>query len=673
MTSLSESLRPAIDERPSHPKYRPDIDGLRAIAVLSVVAFHAFPSLVKGGFVGVDVFFVISGFLISGIVFRGLETNNFSFLDFYTRRANRIFPALCIVLASSWIVGWFVLLADEFMQLGKHIAGGSVFISNFILRGEAGYFDNSADTKILLHLWSLGIEEQFYLIWPLMVWATFKTRLTALPLILLIGSISFALNITSVQTDPVGVFYSPQTRFWELLTGSFLAYITMNKDQLFPTWRGASGPGIRNLQSLTGITLLVTAFSLTTKDNQFPGWWALLPTTGAALVIAAGPFAWFNRVVLSNRLLVWFGLISFPLYLWHWPLLSFIYIIEGGAVTTATKILAVVIAVALSWLTYQYVERPLRFGGGGNRKAIALTVLITICGLAGYITYVNDGFKFRLSDRIEFTEYFENSLPERKYFQTINIKENFRVDCDFYDAAQYLKGNATNIPVKGINKNCYQKQLSDNKSLFIWGDSHAQQLYSGLKSALPKNWETLQVASSGCPASPDSPKPSQTNFCDQSNWFAIEQIKQLTPNVVIVGQNANHDPETLRRIVKTLKAAGVKRVILTGPTPHWTVDLPKTIAKSLWSHTPRRTFIGLDKSVLKNNTLLKNELGGSGAIYADIIDLFCNEDGCTTYLGDDIKTGITSWDYGHLTPIASEYLAKNLLVKLITADDSEIK
>jgi hypothetical protein len=150
----------------THPKYRADIDGLRAVAVLAVVGFHAFPNLVKGGLVGVDIFFVISGFLISTIIFDSLERNSFSFLEFYSRRIRRIFPALLLVLIASFSFGWFTLLADEYKQLGKHIAAGAGFVSNFVFWNESGYFDNTADTKPLLHLWSLGIEEQFYIVWP---------------------------------------------------------------------------------------------------------------------------------------------------------------------------------------------------------------------------------------------------------------------------------------------------------------------------------------------------------------------------------------------------------------------------------------------------------------------------------------------------------------------------
>nr|WP_269458098.1 acyltransferase [Pseudomonas reinekei] len=268
------------------------MDGLRAIAVLSVVAFHAFPSLIRGGFVGVDVFFVISEFLISSIIFKSLERNSFNFYEFYSRRVSRIFPALLLVLATTWATGWFILLADEYMQLGKHIAGGSAFISNFVLRAEAGYFDNSADTKPLLHLWSLGIEEQFYLVWPLMLWAAFKLRINVLALIFIVGGASFALNVMGVVKNPIATFYSPQTRFWELLIGSLLAYMSMYKSETIRIRRGIGGPVIRNVQSASGLACLVIAFFLTTKNNQFPGWWALLPSVGAALIIAAGPYAW---------------------------------------------------------------------------------------------------------------------------------------------------------------------------------------------------------------------------------------------------------------------------------------------------------------------------------------------------------------------------------------------
>ncbi len=229
-TNLIDTIEPAIlapvrnSERPEHPRYRADIDGLRAIAVLSVVGFHAFPYWVHGGFIGVDIFFVISGFLISRIILASLEQDRFSFVEFYSRRIRRIFPALLLVLLASLAFGWFTLLADEYAQLGKHIAGGAGFTSNFLLWNESGYFDNSAETKPLLHLWSLSIEEQFYIVWPLMLWIMRNQRFNLLRIALFAAAlITFLFNVIQIHIDPTAAFYSPQTRFWELLIGSILA------------------------------------------------------------------------------------------------------------------------------------------------------------------------------------------------------------------------------------------------------------------------------------------------------------------------------------------------------------------------------------------------------------------------------------------------------------------
>ena len=198
-----------VDQQSSllNHKYRPDIDGLRALAVLAVIAFHAFPAQASGGFIGVDIFFVISGYLISTIIFENLDKGTFKFSEFYARRIARIFPALILVLVASFTFGWFVLLADEFKQLGKHIAAGAGFISNLVLWQEVGYFDNSAETKPLLHLWSLGIEEQFYIAWPLMVWMAWKRKFLLLAMIIIVSIVSVVLNIQGVRQDAVATFF----------------------------------------------------------------------------------------------------------------------------------------------------------------------------------------------------------------------------------------------------------------------------------------------------------------------------------------------------------------------------------------------------------------------------------------------------------------------------------
>lgn len=375
----------------THPNYRADIDGLRAIAVLSVIGFHAFPHTVRGGFIGVDIFFVISGFLISSIIFDNLYRDRFSFAEFYTRRIKRIFPALLMVLIACYAFGWFALYADEYEQLGKHIAGGAGFISNLVLLSESGYFDNSAETKPLLHLWSLGIEEQFYIVWPLLLWFTWKLRLNLLTITIVVAVISFALNIVSVRSDAAVAFYSPLTRFWALLAGSSLAYIKLQKMSFFaaPTYR------LDNVQSFFGASLIAIGILIITEERSFPGWWAVLPTMGTALIISAGNQAWVNSKVLSNRVLVWFGLISYPLYLWHWVLLSFARIVESATPSREVRITAVGISIVLAWLTYKLIEKPIRFGKNSAVITIALVLLMVVVGSVGYNTYRQNGLEFR--------------------------------------------------------------------------------------------------------------------------------------------------------------------------------------------------------------------------------------------------------------------------------------
>lgn len=391
----------------SHSHYRPDIDGLRAVAVLAVVAFHAFPAWVKGGFIGVDVFFVISGFLISTIVFENLDKGTFSFAEFYARRVTRIFPALILVLVTCFTFGWFALLADEFNQLGKHIASGTSFVSNFVLWSEAGYFDNSAETKPLLHLWSLGIEEQFYIVWPLLLWFSWSRKFNLLAVTVLVSIASFMLNIKEIKQDSIATFYSPQTRFWELLCGSLLAWITLYKKGIFVNIRSKIGGLLSplvyrykqenesklliNILSFVGFFLLMYGFWKIDKELNFPGGWALLPVLGTVLIIAAGAKAWFNCTILSNKVLVWFGLISFPLYLWHWPILSFGRIIYYELPPIRFRLLAIVISIVLSWLTVKLIEKPFRFGNYRiGLKVITLCSLIFVIGVCGFVVSKTD-------------------------------------------------------------------------------------------------------------------------------------------------------------------------------------------------------------------------------------------------------------------------------------------
>jgi peptidoglycan/LPS O-acetylase OafA/YrhL len=459
---------------PSHlrsPKYRPDIDGLRAIAVLSVLAFHAFPSIVRGGYVGVDLFFVISGYLISTIIFESLEKDRFTYREFYARRIRRIFPALVTVLSACLITGWFTLMPDEYWKLGKHVFSGAGFVSNIALWRESGYFDNTAPTKPLLHLWSLGIEEQFYIFWPLLLGFAWKRRLGFLTLTGIIAAASFAINMLTAKADPTAAFYSPFSRFWELMIGGMLAWLILHKRDVFPengNWLSAAG--------LLLIGIAVVCFD---KNDIFPGWRALLPTVGAFLIIAAGPKAWINRTLLANRLPVAIGLISYPLYLWHWPLLSMANIVEGGLVTNGTKALLLVVAFALATATYRLVELPLRTRGNSRVKIGALCVMLAALAATGVFVFKRDG------------------LPSRPVAQSPGQAQAM---LDVSIRAQY-PAEPCRLSNARIDAMCSAyNSKSTGKLMVVWGDSHAGAwMPVFFKLAHDRDLRVMVISHIGCP------------------------------------------------------------------------------------------------------------------------------------------------------------------------------
>ncbi|SEK01638.1 Peptidoglycan/LPS O-acetylase OafA/YrhL, contains acyltransferase and SGNH-hydrolase domains [Paraburkholderia diazotrophica] len=448
-------------------KYRPDIDGLRAVAVLAVVVFHAFPSLLRGGFVGVDIFFVISGFLITNILLSELEAEAFSISRFYVRRIRRIFPALIAVLIAVYALGWYSLFKDEYKQLGKHILAASCFVANLAFWNEAGYFDTAAQTKPLLHLWSLGVEEQFYIIWPLMLAMAYRRRLSLLGLIVAGGIISFGVNIALVSHHPAAAFFSPFSRFWELIAGALLAW--SNQTQLaVNTYR-------ENWRSVAGLALCAAAMLGLNSGTDFPGWWALLPVVGAALLIS-GRNTMFNDRVLGFPPLVWIGKISFPLYLWHWPLLSFATILTGGPPEPHVRAAAVALSVALAWLSCVAIEKPVRFGKQHWSKVAVPCVLLIAMGYIGGMTYVRDGLGFRKG----------YSLTADVTSATLGAGHEFvKPECG----------------VPASQRRLFQFCSSDRRetpSAVVWGDSKADALYWGLlrESTLDRRWSL--IARTGC-------------------------------------------------------------------------------------------------------------------------------------------------------------------------------
>src|SRR5882724_1177692 len=372
------------------PQYRPDVDGLRAVAVMLVLNFHAFPEAMPGGFIGVDVFFVISGFLITGIIARELDLKRFSLAGFYARRIRRIFPALITVLCAVLMLGWLWMLPAAYAQLGGDVFASAAFFANVALLLQSGYFDLESAKKPLLHLWSLGIEEQFYLFWPLLLMLAVRLRLSIVAMASILGIGSFLLNVALIGSDPVATFYLPFTRAFELLAGAVLVR----------GWNWVSQTGTAsNLRAAIGIALIAVAAGVLDTHRAFPGWWAVLPVAGTTLLLSA-PAAWVCRTVLASRPLVWIGLISYPLYLWHWPLLVFFAIIKFGPLTLPEREFILLGSALLAWSTYWFIERPFRFGAPSPRKIFVLCAGLVLVALAGAAIVWGRGLDFRLPAEI---------------------------------------------------------------------------------------------------------------------------------------------------------------------------------------------------------------------------------------------------------------------------------
>lgn len=370
--------------------WRNDITGLRALAVLPVVIYHFFPNLIPNGFLGVDIFFVISGYLISSIIFKALNTGSFSWRDFYAKRIKRIIPPLLVVLAFTTIVGWFFLARSEYRDLAKEIFGSIFFFENFRLLGQIDYFDPGILYKPLVHIWSLAVEEQFYIFFPLVIIFLWNFNQNKKLLGILISLITFSsLLACFLISDKHFVFYFPLTRFWELSCGILLAYLEIFY-QVKITGKKA------NLLSIFSLITILSVYWINIPGLQAPNILNFLCVITTTLLIACGHSACINKTFLSFRPMIWVGLISYSLYLWHWPLnsyLAIIYPMGGGKI----KFILIIISFILAILSYRYIENPIRKLTGKKSRQAVITLFISmiIIGIISKTIRLKDGFPQR--------------------------------------------------------------------------------------------------------------------------------------------------------------------------------------------------------------------------------------------------------------------------------------
>jgi peptidoglycan/LPS O-acetylase OafA/YrhL len=656
-------------------EFRRDINGLRALAVIGVVAFHADRALVPGGFAGVDVFFVISGFLISRIVLSECAVGHFSLFAFYAKRAKRILPALLVVLSAVWIVGWLRAAPTQFRDIGGGLLGNSYFTVNFWLMrlaGVGGYFGADSSTKPLLHLWSLSIEEQFYLVWSVLLLAVFKLNGRLLPFVILgIFVASFAYCVVLTPINPIGAFYLPWTRGWELALGALLAYreVFFLRRWPYPSRRLADiGAGL-------GVALIVAGYLLLSEAEPFPGWRAAIPTAGCALVIAH-PRSFAGEVALGNRVAAFFGLISYPLYLWHWPLFAFAHMWPGVIPTSGVMFALAGVAVAFAALTYRLIETPTAALFRRRPYAVALVLVggLALTGVVGRVTYDAKGFPGRFPPLVtRVFDYDVNGAQGKRLMQCFYQRDDraYSLVEERERAARFFESNRCGVaddPTKPI--------------ILVVGDSHAAHLFAGLTEAFGDDANILTLSSVFCVPLVEHVEMNKgvagTPRCRAINDYVFERIRAIKPDVLLVaGYFSQYDHEANWRYpgfldalvqgAKTLHREGVRSIVVAGEVPTWAPVLPILVGRDLLETGEASPFsrVGVQADSLETDKALAAKNWGEGVVYVSQAAKLCGPDGCRRLVGPNLPEDMLAVDYGHYSVNGSIFAVKTILQPVI--------
>jgi peptidoglycan/LPS O-acetylase OafA/YrhL len=572
------------------------------------------------------------------------------------------FPTLAVVLVAAFAAGWLLLSPSEYNSLGANIAGGAAFTSNFVLLNQTGYFDIAAADKPLLHLWSLGIEEQFYIFWPILLALVAKRGFSPFMFTTIILVVFFVLNVAAIRSHPDLTFYSPLTRSWELAVGALLACISSNDypqrfqagaDRLTSIMQGVFDrffhsnerymPASCDVRAVSGLLLLVIAVSFLSRDTPYPGWAAVLPTFGALLIISADG-AWFNRHILSARWAVFIGLISYPLYLWHWPVLAFVRIVGEEQPSKMVQSFLILTSFALAWLTYVLIERPIRFGKAKSSVTLLCVAMLSI-GVLGLLTVKSGGFPFRLPGYVR-----------------SDIDVNLEPDVEYREGKCLLGPDQDQTAFRAECNDTSRRPL-----VFLWGDSHAASIYPGLRNLSKSiSFGLSQFTASGC-----GPLLLHVQFnriyCKGINDFVFEQIKRTQPDIVILNSVWEYDDSKFDYTMTELKRIGIKRIIVLGPLVRWGIrGLPNDVIDYYYkdahhSLMPDRTKFRAYGADL--DAQVRQKARADDVEYISIWDVFCNQDGCLARVGNNHKH-LISFDYAHLTVAGSDFLANAIKSQL---------
>ena len=623
--------------KPSTSHYRADIDGLRAVAVLLVFAYHLGTARVRGGFIGVDVFFVISGYLIGSIILNEIAASRFSLLSFYERRVRRIFPALFVTLGVSAILAYKFFLPAEMDKFAKSLLAATFSLSNVFFYHQAGYFEGAAAMKPLLHTWSLAVEEQFYIFLPLFLLTLRRFTLAKQRiLVLLVALVSFSVSAWGAFRSPDAAFYLAHTRAWELLLGTLIAL------DLFPRFSKVIW---RNAASLAGLVMILVAAILCDKTTPFPGLAAAGPCLGAALIIAAGRGgqSWVGRA-LSLSPVVFIGTISYSLYLWHWPLIVFqgaSGLLAQGLSPKSSKLVVLGISLVVATLSWRFVEQPFR----DSRKKLPRPRLFQIAATAAAVLAV-----------FGITALATRGFPARYPLEAVRIA-SFLENSDLTTEAQYRVGTCfltSRNPHANFDPADCLRKVSGKRNELLIGDSHAAQLWFGLSSVF-RDINFMQATASGCKPTLEQPMGADQRCRQLMEYVLRDYLRDHSVDSVLIAARWDKaDLPRLQRTVLSLKKQGI-RVVLFGPMVQYDSALPRLLAISIQQNAPG---IPADHRVAYYETL-DQEMARLASetlevSYISYFKLICPQGSCLEYAAKGVPL---QSDYGHLTGDGSVLIA----------------
>ena len=615
--------------------YRADINGLRGVAVILVVLYHLGIRSVRGGFIGVDVFFVISGFLISAIILSEVQAGKFSLGRFYERRIRRIGPALLFMMCATIVLAYFYLLPSEMKDFAKSLLSAAFSSANIFFWAKSGYFDTSADTQPLLHTWSLAVEEQFYLVFPLLIMAIQKWAPKRMKLfVVLLALTSLVIGSIQVFASPSSAFYLPFSRAWELLLGTLLFL------KVFPEFERRWS---REVAAASGLALILAAGLFYSPKTPFPGLSALLPCVGTALIIAAGTHSTtFVGKLLSTKLMVGLGLISYSLYLWHWPILVFQRLgalLINGASAHVTQAVIFAAAVGISYLSWRFIEEPFR----RNNPPIPRRVLFSATGISmlavsalAFLILQTGGFPNRYSkEAVRVAQYLDyNAQGEYRQGKCFITSGNTASD---FDASVCLA------------------ERSDERNVLLIGDSHAAQLWWGLSKTYDRI-NFMQATASGCLPTLEQATRSNPNCVSLmdhifSNFLPTHRVDQ----VLIAGRWVKGDLGRLQATLTWLKSRNIN-VVLFGPMVQYDSSFPRLLARSIQLNDPDfpdqhrlDEFEHLDGDMRKMSAELD-------VPYVSFFKILCTDRHCVEYA----QQAPLQSDNSHFTPEGSMLFAVRL-------------